>query len=992
MIPEPNLDDRSFDEILAEAIRLIPQYCPEWTNFNKSDPGITLLELFAWMTESVTYRLNRVPEKNFLAFLNLMGLDLLPPQPAKAVLTFVISDKTDKVALPKGLQVATVSTDERDAQVFETEFPLTAVNNRLERVFTQFHDEFTDHSPADNELLVRPEGFPAFGGVLSNERYVFVGDERLVNFTESALLTLRFDAPQTRLGYGLHFDWEYWSGERWVELLPADLELPKNRVAFRGVPRLEKCAVDGVETYWLRGRLNAVPSEPRELELETATMKIEILGEALAPESAVVNTEGDIYLNVPLDKNFAPFGKEPRIDTTFYLRCDAGLAPSNTVIELDVQLSDPSFAEAPVAYDILHRWEYFNGRQWRVLGFSGRLQAPFANPHRFVDETEQLTHGGRIAFDRPDDLARGDVNGEEGVWIRCRIDRGDYGTPGTYELNGDVWEWREERPLKPPYLKFLTVRFLEREHVPERFTTYNDFVYRDFAAELADESARCNPFPVVAEEQPTLFLGFRFPFPNEHVQIFFAVEEVLDVAERPSSTDDAVLADRVLLWEYWNGQRWADLVARDGTRGFTESGFVEFTGPADFKKTKRFGQTEYWIRARLEMGGYDQPPRIRAVLLNSVTALNQQTFHDAVLGSSEGTPNQSFQFNHHPVLPGEQLWVLETAPLTAAEVQRIQAAEGEDSIVEAPDRGGTLIRWHRTDNFFDSDAGARHYVRDVATDHVRFGDGIHGMVPPKGDRNILARVFHVGGGADGNVPAGAIEVLKQKIAFVDAVANLFPASDGANLETLDEVKRRGPHYLKSRDRAVTSEDFEWLALQSSGSVGRVRCLPSRRREGEVTVIVVPKIAGLRADLREKPVPTPILLNRVKRYLDQRRMLTSVVHVVRPRYAEIELVVEIRRYSRAGSGQVKAEIEQALRRFLHPLRGGRDQRGWPFGRGVFKVDLFHVIEELDGVDFVERVRILDATSGRDVEQVKPADDELPFLLGVEVIERGMEHEG
>ncbi len=991
MIPEPNLDDRSFDEILAEAIRLIPQYCPEWTNFNKSDPGITLLELFAWMTESVTYRLNRVPEKNFLAFLNLMGIDLLPPQPAKAVVTFLVSDKTDKVSLPKGLQLATVATDDRDAQVFETDAPLTAVNNRLEHVFTQFHDEFSDHSPDADALLVRPDGFPAFGGVLANERFLYLGDERLVNFTESALLTLRFDAPHTRLGYGTHFDWEYWNGERWVELVPADLELAKNRLAFRGVPRLERCAVDGVLCYWLRGRLTAVPADPRELELETVTLKIEILGDALPPESAVVNTEGDVYLNVPLDKNFAPFGKEPGVDTTFYLRCDAGLAPTNTVIELEAQLSDPSFAEAPRAYDVLQRWEYWNGRQWKVLGFSGRLQSPFANPHRFVDETEQLSHGGRLAFDRPDDLSRVEVNGEEGFWIRCRIDRGDYGTPGSYELNGDVWEWREERPLKPPYLKSLTLRFLEREHLPERFTTFNDFVYRDFARELADETERCNPFPVVAEEHPTLYLGFRFPFPNEHMQVFFAVEEAVDVGRRPDD-DEGPLRDRLLVWEYWNGQRWADLVARDGTHGFTESGFVEFTGPADFKKTKRFGQTQYWLRARLEMGGYDRSPLVRAVLLNSVTALNQQTFREAVLGSSEGTPNQAFRFHQHPVLPGEEIWVLETAPLTQAEAERIRADEGDEAILEAPDRGGTLVRWHRVENFFDSDAAARHYVRDVVTDEVRFGDGIHGMVPQKGDRNVLARVFHVGGGSDGNVPAGAIEVLKQKIAFVEGVANLFPASDGANLETIDEVKRRGPHYLKSRNRAVTAEDFEWLALQSSGSVGRVRCLASRRREGEVTVIVVPKLSGSRADLREKPLPTPILLNQVKRFLDQRRMLTTVVHVVRPRFAEIALVIEIRRYSRAGSGQVKAEIEQALRRFLHPLRGGRDQRGWPFGRGVFKVDLYHVIEELDGVDFVERVRIVDATTGREVEQVKLDDDELPFLLGVEVIERGMEHDG
>ena len=85
-IKPPNLDDRRYEDILKEARALIPQYCPEWTNLTDADPGMTLVQLFAWMTEMTIYRLNRVPEKNFLAFLELMGITLSPPQPARAVL------------------------------------------------------------------------------------------------------------------------------------------------------------------------------------------------------------------------------------------------------------------------------------------------------------------------------------------------------------------------------------------------------------------------------------------------------------------------------------------------------------------------------------------------------------------------------------------------------------------------------------------------------------------------------------------------------------------------------------------------------------------------------------------------------------------------------------------------------------------------------------------------------------------------------------------
>ena len=108
-LPVPNLDDRSWKQIVDEATRLIPRYCPEWTNHNASDPGITLLELYAWMTEMVIYRLNKVPEKNFLTFLDLIGVRLKAPEPAKVVLEFTPSEGVEgELVVKKGTKVATL--------------------------------------------------------------------------------------------------------------------------------------------------------------------------------------------------------------------------------------------------------------------------------------------------------------------------------------------------------------------------------------------------------------------------------------------------------------------------------------------------------------------------------------------------------------------------------------------------------------------------------------------------------------------------------------------------------------------------------------------------------------------------------------------------------------------------------------------------------------------------------------------------------------------
>src|SRR5687768_13064251 len=87
-LPVPNLDDRRFEELLREARQRIARLCPAWTDFNPSDPGMTLVELMAWLTDLTLYRINRIPERSYAVFLNLMGVRLGPPEAARTWLIF----------------------------------------------------------------------------------------------------------------------------------------------------------------------------------------------------------------------------------------------------------------------------------------------------------------------------------------------------------------------------------------------------------------------------------------------------------------------------------------------------------------------------------------------------------------------------------------------------------------------------------------------------------------------------------------------------------------------------------------------------------------------------------------------------------------------------------------------------------------------------------------------------------------------------------------
>jgi predicted phage baseplate assembly protein len=131
-LPSPNLDDLRFQsDLVDEARKRIIHYCPDWTDYNLSDPGVTLIELFAWMTELMVYRLNRVPEKNYVKFLDLLGMQLRPASSARTELTFWLSvplpiseDNLQPVMIPQGLEVRSDTGADME-MIFSTDRLLT---------------------------------------------------------------------------------------------------------------------------------------------------------------------------------------------------------------------------------------------------------------------------------------------------------------------------------------------------------------------------------------------------------------------------------------------------------------------------------------------------------------------------------------------------------------------------------------------------------------------------------------------------------------------------------------------------------------------------------------------------------------------------------------------------------------------------------------------------------------------------------------------------
>src|SRR2546430_1426660 len=146
-LPAPNLDDRRFQDIVDEAKRRITRYCPEWTDHNVSDPGVALIELFAWMTEMILYRVNQVPDRLYVKFLELVGIELFSASPARTDLLFTLAaPPADPVRIASGTQVGTERGEGEDQIVFMTDEDLLLVQPELGACLTRSAARYEDHT------------------------------------------------------------------------------------------------------------------------------------------------------------------------------------------------------------------------------------------------------------------------------------------------------------------------------------------------------------------------------------------------------------------------------------------------------------------------------------------------------------------------------------------------------------------------------------------------------------------------------------------------------------------------------------------------------------------------------------------------------------------------------------------------------------------------------------------------------------------------------
>ncbi|WP_018258998.1 putative baseplate assembly protein [Halomicrobium katesii] len=998
-IERPTIDERSEEELFEALLDRAEGYTTAWEP-RSNDVGWTLMRIFSTFERSVRKRLNEVPDKQLLAFLDALDFDRRRPQAARAPLSFDISPDLDRnVPIPGGTTAIAEPSDGENQQ-----FELTrdggfeATPAELTDIITVAPDTDTI---VDHHTGLEADHIELFTGDNIQSHTLYMENESAFNLDEGSSFTCRIEANGEAQAVFDNTIWEYY-GENpagdvgWhqlevveaeevgddagVEALQAQLrenvarEEPEGdevaEQAFRVPGKITIHEVNGTESRWIRCNRQEQSDEiPRAIVSMSVHLSSSDREDGVRPDMMLSN---DMQLSAD-DDVIRPFGRNPHPPVMFSIACAEALTKPGATVEISFLSSGEDDQTDPDSGDDSERtergtgilagppqitWEYWNGEGWM------RLES-------VTDRTDSLQKEGSVVFEVPDDIGSTSVAGHENVWIRGRLVSGNYGQPTFKQPDDDAAGGLVGEPDEPVYDDVV----IQYEQLDQEFQTVYGYNNASYSENLVLDDKPFTPFDPPPNPEQCVYFGFDDTLENGPLTLFIPVED----ATYPPSFDTGVQ------WEYCThpGQfEWEKLDVKDQTDGLTERGIVMLTFPTPTTAFELFDRECHWIRTRLTGDEFDvdspkqaakpesattteqstdnsierraaersrSPPVLEGVYPNTQLAYNKVTVEDEKLGSSDGSHDQSFACAHAPVIDID-VWVDEFSTLSESECRRLGENRPETTQAEYDSRGELTafwIQWTPTDDFLDSGPQDRHCVVNRTLGTVDFGDGDNGMIPPSGQDNIKT-TYTTGGGRDGNVAAKTVTELKSSIALVDGVTNPLPADGGADIESTETLVTRSTNAIKHRNRAVTARDYENVAKAEFPELARVSCDPEHSGDQtRVKILIVPETK------REKPVPSIELKHRVRETLSANAPAAVTaddntdIAVRGPGYTELSIQATVRATNVKSVSLLKTRAEQALDSHLHPLEGNGGD-GWMFGELPTNGELTELLADVESV--------------------------------------------
>lgn len=493
-----------------------------------------------------------------------------------------------------------------------------------------------------------------------------------------------------------------------------------------------------------------------------------------------------------------------------------------------------------------------------------------------------------------------------------------------------------------------------------------------------------------------------------------------DLRDRVMPPHHSVRLEWTFLARAGNGTEWRELTVVDETRALTLAGAVRFaiSSPMANGRIGRVDTPLHYVRCRIVAGSYDAAPAVARVSMNAVGVeqsvpvwTDWTTARGATIAGqppSRGS-RTSFDLTLNPAgriskltipsaQPGAPEWLIldfaSSSPTAdghlSVEAVRLASGTGApNQVVALPQypvdeatlelysvESGRWTKWSVRPDLVASRGGDAHVMLDPERGTLTFGDGERGRVPPP--EALLLASYHATRAEQGGLSAGGVHALSDSrhnqalVAQLTEVRNRIarvrnpaPTFGGTAAETLAHAAGRAVVERDAPTRAVTAEDCEWLARRTPGvKLARVHAAPNLHAgfpcvvaAGIISVVLVPSLP------KTRPCPSVGLRRAVAAYLRPRRIVGTRIDVIGPDYLEVAVRARVR--SRPGgrtSGDLRNALVAALNDFLHPILGGPDGTGWPFGRDVYRSEVLQVLDQVPGVDHVLSLDLIVAGGG------------------------------
>lgn len=561
------------------------------------------------------------------------------------------------------------------------------------------------------------------------------------------------------------------------------------------------------------------------------------------------------------------------------------------------------------------------------------------------------------------------------------------------------------------------------------------------------------PFGMKDHENNTLYLGFDRKAEELSFMVYLYEKDLEVEAGKHGDERGSTPVISEFTWEMSilpDGSKWQTIdpgTIIDETEGFNKSGRIIFNDLKGWAASQNIvwkdtnSRSYSWLRCILKKSGFQYPPRIETICINTVSAIHGKTINadntwkrtgeffssntSENSNISNGMPSQVFISPCKPILdrtllvsvsgeyneyfaawneiPGRDSQRLLKYLANRLYFDWIKHANIEknatDNIIEIFDDRNKIFLflnvqktkvsmvmdsikvcdfavkiqnnelkmysglWTEVDDFDGSGPDDNHYILNKEPGEIKFGDGLNGRIPPESSE-ITAVRYRIGGGSEGNFKAGynwKVENEKKTIGHTLEIVNHKPSTGGKDAEILDDAIERCLRDMKIPYTAVTSRDFEYIAMNTPGlRVAKAKAIPDYKKnngdnsKASVTIAVLPYTPI--GTFTTPPSPPPGFIDAICRHVDKHRLLGTQIHVESPQFIRVNVSMTIDPVKGYSEKELTSTVKKELAFFLHPIKGWFDKKGWPIGRLVSRSEIFEHIRKIEGIKCILKISI------------------------------------